>query len=339
VPADLASQLARWQSAGLIDANQAQAIADFESSTPPTPDGARDESITAIEVITYAGALVTLVGLATLLGTQYGSLGPLGRLGIPGLVAAAAIGLSWALPRDRGRARRAQTALLTLAVVAIGFFTGQAQVELEGGPSASIAPDTGYRILLVASLVSAALGAFFLSWTHAGLLAVALTVALLVAGASFNALTRPSGWGFEVVYLGVGLLLLSSAEYARGLRIVWATEILAFGGLLIPVVAAFFAAGDADLPLELLGGALAALAFVAAVTRGSAGYAIAGGLGLFGFVLDIELRHFQSSLGFSVSLVIAGLALLAIGYLLARVVPGLRSDRLKTGRQGPTLQP
>src|SRR5437763_3614910 len=86
-----------------------------------TPDG----SITATEVITYAGALVTLAGLGTLLGTQYRQLGVIGRLAIPGLVAIAALVVARALPGERARARRAQTSLLTLVVAAIGLVTGQ----------------------------------------------------------------------------------------------------------------------------------------------------------------------------------------------------------------------
>src|SRR5256712_1812875 len=72
-------------------------------------------SITATEVITYAGALVTLAGLGTLLGTQYRQLGVIGRLAIPGLVAIAALLVARALPGERARARRAQTSLVTLA--------------------------------------------------------------------------------------------------------------------------------------------------------------------------------------------------------------------------------
>ena len=93
---------------------------------------------------------------------------------------------------------------------------------------------------------------------------------------------------------------------------------------------AFIVAGDGNLPLELMGGLLAVGAFAAAVYRGSAGYALAGGVGLFAFVLDIEFRYFRSSLGFAVSLVISGLALLGIALLLAQLVPRLQ-------RKAPTL--
>src|SRR5256885_16848853 len=156
--------------------------------------GGAGGSITATEVITYAGALVTLAGLGTLLGTQYRQLGVVGRLAIPGLVAIAALLVAPALPGERARARRAQTSLLTLAVAAIGLFTGQLRAEILGGPDASIPPQTGYRIILVAALVSAVLAGVFLVRLRAGLLAAALCVALRV-GAVPPGLGLPPGAG------------------------------------------------------------------------------------------------------------------------------------------------
>ena len=321
---DLKDSLARWQSAGLIDARQAQAIADFEARSAPVAT-AGAASITATEVITYAGALVTLAGLGTLLGTQYRQLGVIGRLAIPGLVAVAALAVAWILPRERARARRAQTSLVTLAVVAIALFVGQLQVELVGGPTASIGTDTGTRIALVSSLIAAVLAAAFLSRLRAGLLAAELSIAVLIAsGYTVARLHLDRGWATEIVFLVAAVLLLLAAEYGRSLNVLWATEVLAFAGGLAPIVTAFIAAGDGNLALELFGGLLAAAAFAAAVLRSSAGYAFAGGIGLFAFVLDIEFRYFRSSLGFAVSLVISGLALLGIALLLARIIPRLR---------------
>ena len=293
--------------------------------TPPAPSRASDGSITATEVITYAGALVTLAGLGTLLGTQYRQLGVVGRLAIPGLVAIAGLLVARALPGDRARARRAQTSLVTLAVAAIALFTGQLQAEILGGPDASIQPHTGYRILLVAALVAAVLASFFLMLLRAGLLAAALSVSLLVAAiSSILRLQLEHGWPVEAVFLITGALLVAAAEYGRRQKVVWATEVLAFAGPSMAIVTAFVTAQDGNLPLETFGGLLAVVAFAASVYRGSAGYAFAGGVGLFAFVLDIEFRYFQSSLGFAVSLVISGLVLLGIALLLARLVPRLR---------------
>ena len=327
---DLKGQLARWQSAGLIDARQAEAIAKFESASGivPSPSGGGqggDGSITATEVITYAGALVTLAGLGTLLGTQYRQLGVVGRLAIPGLVAIAALFVARALPGERARARRAQTSLVTLALAAIGLFTGQLQVELLGGPNASIPQHTGYRILVVSATVAAVLAAVFLVRLRSGLLAAALGLSLLIATiASIAWLQLEHGWAVELVFLATAAIVVATAEYGRQEKVIWATEVLAFAGPSMAIVTAFITAQDGNLPLEIFGALLAGAAFAASVIRGSAGYAFAGGVGLFAFVLDIEFRYFQSSLNFAVSLVISGLVLLGIALLLARLLPRLR---------------
>lgn len=293
--------------------------------------GGTEGAISATEVITYAGALVTLAGLGTLLGTQYRQLGTFGRLAIPGLVAIAALVLARVLPGERARTRRAQTGLVTLAIAAIALFTGQLQAELLGGPDASIPPNTGYRIILVSALVAAVLAAGFLWRLRAGLLAAALSIWLLVAAITTVArLQLQNGWAVEAVFLITGTILVAAAEYGRREKVIWATEVLAFAGPSMVIITAFITAQNGNLPLEIFAGLLACVAFGASVYRGSAGYAFAGGVGLFGFVLDIEFRYFQSSLGFAVSLVISGLVLLGIALLLARLLPRLR-------REAPTL--
>ena len=305
-----------------------EVVSPLVASKIPSPAGGGGQgggSITATEVITYAGALVTLAGLGTLLGTQYRQLGVIGRLAIPGLVAIAALLVARALPGQRARARRAQTSLVTLAVAAIGLFTGQLQTELLGGPDASISQHSGYRILLVSALLAAVIAAAFLLRLRSGLLAAALSVSLLVATiASVAWLQLERGWAVELVFLGTAAILVAAAEYGRQEKVIWATEVLAFAGPSMAIITAFITAQDADLLLQICGGLLAGAAFAASVTRGSAGYAFAGGVGLFGFVLDIEFRYFQSSLGFAVSLVISGLVLLGIALLLARLLPRLR---------------
>jgi hypothetical protein len=324
---ELKSMLARWQSAGLIDGRQAQAIEDFEAKSGPGHPGSvgASGSITTTEVLTYAGALVTIAGLGTLLGTQYRELGAVGRLGIPAVVAIASLVAAAVLPGKRARARRAQTSLVTLAIAALAFFSGQLQVEIAGGPTANLSRDTGQRILLISALVGSLLAAGFLSRLRAGLLAVALSVALLISAIAFIGLTHlDHGWPVEAVFIAIGLVLVGTAEYGRRQHVVWATEILAFSGGLLPIVVAFITAQDGNLPLELFAGILAVAAFAAAVWLGSAGYAFAGGVGIFAFVLDIEFRYFRSSLGFAISLVISGLALLGIALLLAQLLPRLR---------------
>ena len=320
------------------DRIKVEVVAPLEARVIPLPAraggqaGGTEGAISATEVITYAGALVTLAGLGTLLGTQYRQLGTIGRLAIPGLVAIAALVLARVLPGERARTRRAQTSLVTLAIAAIALFTGQLQAELLGGPDANIPPNTGYRIILVSALVAAVLAAGFLWRLRSGLLAAALSVSLLVAAITTVArLQLHHGWAVEAVFLVTGAILVATAEYGRREKVIWATEVLAFAGPSMAIITAFITAQNGNLPLEIFAGLLAGVAFAASVYRGSAGYAFAGGVGLFGFVLDIEFRYFQSSLGFAVSLVISGLVLLGIALLLARLLPRLR-------REAPTLR-
>jgi len=304
-----------------------EVVAPLEARAVPAPARGGEQvggSITATEVITYAGALVVLVGLGILLSTEYEQLGAVGRLGIPGLVAIAALLATRAISGERARARRAQTSLATLAVIAIGFFAGQLQAEILGGP-ARITQLIGYRIILVAALVAAAVAALFLIRLRAGLLAAVLSLSLLVAAfMTLNTQPIPRGWPVEALFLAPGALLVGAAEYGRRQRVVWATEVLAFSGASMAIVTAFFTADNGNLPLQIFGALLALAAFAASVYRSSAGYAIAGGLGLFAFVIDINARYFGSRLWFTVSLVIAGLVLLGIALLLSRLLPRLR---------------
>ena len=269
---------------------------------------------------------MALVGLGTLLvGNQQYQIGVVGRLGIPALVAIAALLVARVISGEGARARRAQTSLVTLAIAAIALFTAQLQIELHGTP---ILPPTGYRIQLVAAVVAAVLAAVFLIRLRSGLLAAGLSVSLLVAAsAAVWSLQLARGWAVEAIFLITGAVLVAAAEYGRRQRVLWATEILAFAGPSMAIITAFIAAQNGDLTLQIFGALLAVAAFAASAYRGSSGYAFAGGLGAFAFVIDLELRYFQNSLGFTVSLVIAGLVLLGIALLLARLLPRFRRTR------------
>src|SRR5438445_6224639 len=102
-----------------------EVVAPLEARAVPAPargggqGGGAGGSITATEVIPYAGALVVLVGLGLRLGTEYEQVRAVVPRCAPGLVAIAALLATRAISGERARARRAQTSLATLAVIAI----------------------------------------------------------------------------------------------------------------------------------------------------------------------------------------------------------------------------
>lgn len=324
------SELQRWQTAGLLTTEQATAILAFESGRQPEDREAR-EGATAVEVLAYLGAVVALAGVLILLGTRYLDLGTAGRLGVPGLVTLAALGAAILFDRkvEGAAGRRARSAALGLAVISLAGFVFQLQVE----PVGSRLNPAPTRAVLISALLGSAVAAGLTAWTGAGLLALLLAVCVYVSGGAFLALRAGifDPWPIMGVYAACGALLIIAAEFARHLRQRWPPEVLAFASLVMPSIAAYILPrSNQDLALELLGGLIALAAFGAAVLRSSAGYAIAGAVGVFGFVLMVELRHFQNSLGVPLILITSGLALLGIAYLTARLLPRL-SGRSATG--------
>lgn len=327
----LIRQLDRWREALLLTEDQADAILAFEreSSEVESPDRGQ---LTLVEAFAYLGAVVALAGIAILLVTRYADLGGAGRLGILGMVTGSALAAAALLSRSpiQGAAHRARAAALGLFDLGVAALCFQVQIELLGGRPEAIAHLEGSRVLLVAAVVGSLVAAGLLAWTGDGLLAALLALGTYFSGAAFltYAVTSPpSPWVQEGVFLVCAALLLIAAELNRRVSRRWAAEILAFAAFLIPPLVAYTsAAGDQDIALELVGGAIALLAFGAAVVRSSPGYAIAGAVGVFGFLLELQLRHFQSSLGFALVLITSGLALVALSYLTARLIPRLGSQ-------------
>ncbi len=326
----LSGELKRWRAAGLLSSEQAQAIEAFERETGG-PEPRDQDRLTLVEAFAYLGAIVALAGIAILLVTHYSELGTIGRLGILGLVTGLAVLAAVLLGRTGGggAVRRARAAALGLFVVGVTALFFQGQVEALGGQLESISRQDGTRIWLVSAVAGSLLAAGLLVRTDAGLLAALLAIGTYMSGASFlsqvftSPLASVDPWIGEAVFATCGAILVVGAELSRRGHRRWSTEILAFAAFLIPPLAAYTSPPDLVV-LELVGGLIAGLAFAAAVLRSSAGYAIAGAVGVFGFVLELELKHFQNSLGFALILITSGLALLAISYLTARLIPRLR---------------
>lgn len=324
---NLQEALERWRRAGLLSTDQARAISEFEARQPQGGGVTSGTGLGANEVVAYAGTVIALAGIGFLLGTQGQQLGSAGRLSVLALLtlAAFALGLLPIFRATSGPARRARASALTVAVVTVGFLTYEFLTDARILTSAPY--DNGAPRGAIASLLTGALSTFFLVRTRAGLLALSMAGGLYAAVSAslawFQVEDRRARW---LLFVAAAVILVVAAEvlatHARG----WAVEILRTSAVVVPIVSAFFIAGNNQLPIELIGGALAPAAFAAAVFRSSGGYAIAGGIGLFAFVLDIGFRYFKDSLGFPVILIFSGVVLLAIGFALSKLLPRLAPE-------------
>jgi hypothetical protein len=325
----LRNRLAAWQAAGVIDAPTAARIEAFEAGRPATD---RPAGISVSEVIAYIGAVVLLVGVGFLYGTQYAALGSAGRLVIIGLVAAAGLAAGELVKRvgATGAARRARAAGWTVAAVAAAVWFSQAFVDANILTQASrydqYEPDTSGSIMLGAA-IGFVIAAVLLWRAGAGLLAVVTAALASTTAGQFDnyARTLPSA-GVLVTWLVPAVILAVLSEtITTGHERRWAREVLRFAIVVPPTIAALALSFNSDGgDLEYIAALFALAAFGLALARSSAGYAIAGGVALFVVVNEVGFRHFAQSLGFPVVLIVSGITLFAVAGGLVRLLPRLR---------------
>jgi hypothetical protein len=330
----LEDRLAAWRAAGLIDEGTAARIAAFEAGQARAAAGGTRIAIG--EVIAYVGSVVLLVGLGFLYGTEYAALGSAGRLTLIGLVVVGSLAAGDLVRRAGATdpARRARAA--GWAVAALGVAAWFAQAFVDGHvltrPSAYVggSPDTT-GALMAAAAIGFVVAAALLWRAGAGLLAFAAAFLAYTTVTAFDFYLRtvPNPWAGELTWLTSGAaLVLISETIARGSERRWAREVLRFAAMLPPIVAALVFS-SLDTTLELFAGLLSVACLGAAILRGSAGYALAGGIGLFVVVNEVGFRHFANAVGFPVVLIASGVTLLAVAAGLFRFLP------LLTGRRPP----
>src|SRR5260221_2779097 len=286
----IADRLTAWQAAGVIDADTTARIEAFEAARPPAERSS--SRITVSEVIAYIGTVVLLVGVAFLYGTEYKNLGIGGRLVLIAVVVAAGLAAGELVQRvgSTAASRRARAAGWSVAAVGVATWFAQAFADfniLTQRPQydyVGASPDTSGSVML-ACIIGAAFAAVLLWRSGAGILAfvtaaLAYTVAAALDGYGHQAYL---GWGGEVTWLVPAVILAALAEtITHGPDRRSAREILRFLAIVPPVITALgFSFSPEDTSLELFGGFLALGAFGLALLRGSAGYAIAGGVALF----------------------------------------------------------
>lgn len=285
---DLDGLLHRWRAAGLLDADQARAIARFErEATIPTelPPPPRRRVPVAAEALGYLGGALAVTGLVIVLSRYWSDLAPGARVAISGATALALLGAGAAtretdpaLARLRGVLWLGSTvAAVTCAVVladALGADDERILV-LAGGAAATVAGAALWRASRNRPLqqVSCIAGAAVLAGAAADLALSGFAggVAVWLVGAAFVALGL---WGVTTapavdqaagaIAVVVGGTVMAGNWEAGGLLIGVASVLALLAVAVVPRLAP-----PATAPWAL--GAVAAVGFVM-VVPGTVGY-------------------------------------------------------------------
>jgi hypothetical protein len=307
----LAGDLSRWTGAGLITAEQADAIAGFERSAGAGAVGGERRVSLLAEALGYVGVVLALAGAAVGLAQGWDDLPVWARLAIPAAVTGLLLVGGFLLRKAEEPAfRRLMSVLWVLAVGGLAWTLAVLGIEVIDWDSAV----TGEPIaLMTAGGCTVLAGVLYLLRRH-GLQQAALLASLhgLVVSSLLVALpdTDPPMWWFAVA---VWLLGLSWA--ALGWRGIVEPGWLAVSlGCVGAVVGPAFGLGDYE---WLLAPALltsAALMTVSVPTRQTPLLAL-GTLGAFGYITWAVVTYFGDSLGVPVALVIVGAVFLALAVL------------------------
>lgn len=294
--------LDRWVAVGLIDAETAQAIANFESGRSQKGRVGR-----GMEALAYLGAVLVLIALTVLAGQFWDRIEPWGRLILSSVVTLVlfTVGLMFARSEEPA-VNRAQTFAWLLAVAAVALTMGVAVDDL----AAVDQPHAFLWVALSSLLASTTLWVFrksVLQMVALGASAGTTVVAIL------SQIPASPDWAFGLGFAGLGVvwLLLTWAGVFRPARTGYA--IAGVGMLLVA-----FPEGT-NLPWPVLG-LLVGLSLMALSVLIEENILL--GLGVAGLFIYIPMTIFEvfgDSLGVPVALLITGLILLAVVVATMRV--------------------
>lgn len=310
----------RWREAGLLDDDQAAAIAAFERdrvATVGNDDRGRRRGV-SVEAIGYVGGALAVGAVALLLGDVWDQLVSLGRITILALVTlllgAAGLALRTATAAPL---RRLASALLAIAVGGVAWTAGTMADDLV---------DVHQRVVVLVASGAALVAAVPLyAVTRRALVQVALlaaAVATALAALSQPTLTPDALW-FGLLAWGIGL----------------AWVLLGWGGWLVPAKLA-----------EILGGVLALLSLqvasfdvarspalvlavctavgliVLAVLNDRVHHLVVASIGLFVLVPQLVFELFGDAIGAPATLLVIGLLLVLLAVGLGRAHREVREE-------------
>jgi hypothetical protein len=270
-----------------------------------------------------------------LYGTEYDVLGSGGRLALIGLVALGCLGAGAAVERAGAvqAARRARAAGWAAGALAVAAWFGEAFWDGHVLFRTTAGVSDGSGAIMLAAAIGFVASVALLRRARSWLVALATAILGYVLGPAVAAYVQVGSnpWSGELAWLLPGAALAAIAEaLARDEEGCWAGEALRLAAVVPPAVAALVLSSQ-DGTLELFAGLLTMTALGAAILRGSPGYALAGGLGLFVVVDEVGLRHFAQQVGFPVVLIASGIALLAVAAGLFRLLPIVSRRRPPAG--------
>ena len=307
---ELDRRVARWVEAGVIRAEQGEAILALEVEGRGA--GGRRRAVVA-EVLGYLGGVLAVVAGFVLGAESWGQLGRWGRLGVLAAVTGALLAAGWWLRGSEGRVLPRLASVLWMFAVA--GFAGLVAVLQEGRSDNALAdPSIG-----VAAGALALAGVLYLLERRV-LQQVALflaVVATTVAGG------HRLGWSWETVE-GYGFLALGAAWLELGRRGLVGprrtSEVLGSLALLTgPAVLDVEAVGPGGWGLWLgLGLSVALIIAGSALARN-----VLLGIGAAGMVLFLGMvaGEYWSDLGAPVAILLVGLGLVVAAVLVARLRP------------------
>lgn len=316
--------LRRWAEAGLIDAETAERIRQFEAARRrearpgiAIPPGERPG---LVEVLLYLGIAVLSVGVFALFAQGWSGLQSLPRLLAVGIPAAFAL-LVGALLRTLGEPGYRRGAQFSWAA-AVALAAGTVAVLLYEYEPFGISRDDDQAAMLIVAGVAVALALLLWALNPATFQVIALAGSLFFLGQAIG--NWPESFSARLAALSlvaIGTVAILLAELGAlsprpAARAAFAV-VLAFGA---------YQPGfrDGGSPWELLAFVAAAALLGLGVYRASFAFVLTGVALLFIALVRAIFQNFSDQVGAPVALIISGALLIAAVLLLARLVPALR---------------
>ncbi len=310
---DLDRMLERWRDAGLITADQAQAIRAAEKR-----DGGASRAIPALaEVIAYVGAILALSAVAFIASRIWSDLAVGEQLGLLALATGVLWAGGWWMRGGRNSVRhRLVTVLWFLSAGGMGWLADVAATDLWD-------LEDGYALIIGLALSLYAGLLYLYRRTSLQQIAVAGGVGFLCGGLS-DVAGGDSWFGLILWVAGVGWIALTRAGVLAPSRTGFALG--AVGALTgsEAVVFEFFESPNGwGLALGLI--STAALLYLSVLFAETVLLGL-GAAGLFIFLVQIIGEYLADGLGAPLALFVAGIALLLVALVAVRL-----KDRAKMG--------